>query len=282
MRWWGNYGGEEVDCRDNDAFAFIERGHMERFLSEVKWLTDAGLWVIPAIDSNCGQNGLQQGAPAYCDPHRAFGSYGRNFFTDPPMRGMFLSVWKQVATLLRPFPQIAMLELMPEPLEGRDANWAQVARDFYREVIAAVREVDTDTPFLVGPRGGYEINYCDEAWLEERTDCVYTGNLLSGKVMDAAKLAAGIAALKDMRATRNVPVLVQQLGRKTGDDPDCTAMTSALMQVTAAKIHYTWWQNKQKNSNPNEYGLHIQDGAGGWTPKQNEIDLLSAYLREES
>jgi hypothetical protein len=282
IRWWGEYGREEVEARDNAAFAFIERGHMEQFLREVKWLSDAGLWVIPAVDSNCGQNGLQAGSASYCDPHLAFGAMGRNFFTDPPMRGMFFSVLKQVAALLRPVPNIAMLELLPEPLEGRDANWAPLVRDFYREAIAAVRQVDAETPFLVGPRGGYEVSYCDEAWLEERADVVYTGNLLSGKVCNPAKLAAGVQALKDMRAKRNVPVLVQQVGRHTGDDPDCFAMTSALSQLSAAKIHFTWWQNKQNTGNPDDYALHYQDGVGGWTPKQEEIDVLAAFLKGES
>jgi hypothetical protein len=282
-RWWGLHGAKDTDARDNDGYAFLRRANLEQSRREIGWITSRSMWVIPFIDSNCGQSGTQSAEDiAYCDPLGVFGQAGRNFFTDYPTRGVYLSVWRHVAALLREVPHVAMLELLPEPLGGRPASASPRVRDFYREVIAAVREVDAETPFLVGPRNGYEVNVIDEAWLPERADVVYTGNLLSGKVTSPDKLAAGIRALVTMRAGCNVPVLVQQVGRHSGDDSDLVAMRSVLEQLTQAKIPFTWWQWKQNTADPTEYGLHFKDGAGGWTAKQAELEMLSASLRGQA
>jgi hypothetical protein len=195
LRWWGLHGTDDVDSRDNNGFSFLKRANVQRWLDLITSASAQGLWVIPFIDSNCGQSGTQDPSTvAYCDPYGSFGAQGRNFFSDPAMRRVFAQiVWPALAAKLRTISKIAMLELQPELLDGRGPEYAAPVRDFYREVIESVREVDPDTPVLIGPRGGYDINYCDEAYLSERTDVVYTGNLLSGWVTNPTKFDQGLA-----------------------------------------------------------------------------------------
>lgn len=278
-RWWGLYGGADVDARDDKAYAFLRRENIERSLRELDWLTARGLWVVLMIDSNCGQSGTQgPNDIAYCDPYGVFGPNGRNFFTDHPLRQVFKSIWRHVAARVRSIPNVAMFELLPEPLGGRGVEWAAPLREFYRELIAAVREVDAETPFLIGPRNSYEPTIIEEIHLPERNDVVYTGNFLSGKLTQRPKFDAALDALTDFRAAHTVPVFVQQMGRKSGDDPDLMHMQYALERFNAEKIAFTWWQHKQNTTNPEDYALRYKDSSGGWTPKDDEISLLSAAL----
>jgi hypothetical protein len=146
-----------------------------------------------------------------------------------------------------------------------------------REAIAAIRAgADKDTPFLIGARGGYDINLCDEAFLEERQDCVYTGNLLNPRVINPDKFDAGLAKLVRMRDERGVPIHGQQVGRKTGDDRDLAYMRRAVNRLAEEEVGSNWWQWKQNTSNPDEYALNFKTTDGrGWVQKDNEVALLT-------
>jgi hypothetical protein len=76
-----------------------------------------------------------------------------------------------------------------------------------------------------------------------------------------------------------VPVWVQQLGRKTGDDRDLAYMRRALDKMTQHRVGWSWWQNKQNTSNPDEYALNYKGPGSTWIAKQGEIDTLSGYLK---
>lgn len=277
FRWWGEYGDESVDSRDNDSFAFLLRENFERWIGLITAVVERGMWVIPFIDSNCGQCGTQSSSMmAYCDPYRSWGARGRNFLTDPSMRRVFTQVvWPAAAARLRTIAKIAMLELLPEPAGDRGPEYAAPLREFYRECITAIRVFDHDTPFLTGARDKYGINLCDEAFLEDRTDVVYTGNLLNGYVSNPSKFDEGLAALVRMRDAHGVPVFVQQLGRKTSYDPNLSLMRRALQCMEDAGVGYTWWQNKQNTSDDGDYGLNYKNATGtGWVQKTDEIAVL--------
>lgn len=278
FRWWGLYGTPDIDSREDAEQDRIDRANLLKQLTEIRWLVRQGLWVIVALDSNCGQNGLQNAETiAYCDPAGAYPTTGRNFWSDTATREFFKTAWKRLARELLSIDRIAMFELLPEPLEGRDATWADDVRDFYRDVIASVRQVDSRTPFLIGARDAYNVLLTDEAWLSERTDVVYTGNILSGKMTNQAALPGYVKALTDMRAARNVPVLVQQVGRETSADTTLVHMNSGLSALNANGVHWTYWQWHQNTANPDTYGLNYKDGVGGWIAKAAEQARVAYY-----
>jgi Cellulase (glycosyl hydrolase family 5) len=279
LRWWGLHGDPNVDSRDNDGFAFLLRRNVDDWIGKITAASAAGLWVIPFIDSNCGQCGMQDAATvAYCDPHHSWGARGRNFFTDASMRRVFAQiVWPAAAARLRAIAKIALLELQPElaPQGLDDATAAAVVRNFYGDVIEGVRGVDADTPILVGARNGYDIRLAREAFLEGRSDIVYTGNLLNQWVVDSDKFADGLAALVALRDECDVPVFVQQLGRKTGNDRNLVHMRGALETMAANDVGYTWWQWKQNGTSPDDYGLNYKASGGGWAQKTDEVATLT-------
>jgi hypothetical protein len=278
LRWWGLHGDPAVDSRDNDGFAFLLRRNVDDWISKITACSAEGLWTVPFIDSNCGQDGLQDAKTvAYCDPHMSWGALGRNFFTDPSMRRVFAQVvWPAAAARLRAIARVALLELQPEsrPHGLDDAAAAEVVREFYTEVIEGIRAVDADTPVLVGPRNGYDVRLCAEAYLEGTPNVVYTGNLLNQWVVNPDKFQQGLDALVEMRDELNVPVFVQQLGRHTGEDRDLAHMRAAWAALNAAGIGATWWQWKQNGSSPDDYGLNYKVGAT-WARKADEVAALA-------
>lgn len=279
MRWHGHWGSDPdaIDARDDEGYAWCKQTHVAHWLDMIAAAAAAGLWVIPFVDSNCGQCGTQNPeTQAKCDPKRVFGARGRNFYTDFGLRRVFTTVvWPTLARRLRIIPRIAMLELHPEPAVKGGQELVPAIEKVYREAMAAIRgEADAHTPFLVGAYGGYNIKACEWAHLPERDDCVYTGNLLSDLVTNVGKFDQGLQYLVDMRHRKNVPIFVQQLGRKTGEDMNLHFMRHALERMHAQDVGYCWWQWKQNTSSPGAYGLHYKNELGGWIEKSDELALL--------
>ncbi|MGW8390844.1 glycoside hydrolase family 5 protein [Pseudoduganella sp. HUAS MS19] len=266
IRWWGRYGTPDIESRATHSPGHFDPDNLKRFLKEIQWCIDAGLWVIPVIDSNCGQNGLQDaGMAAYCDPA---GSYpgGHNFWSDLAMRQEFKEAWLHLAGILKDYSNIAFYELLPEPLEGRGPAQAAQVSAFYQELMAAIDSVDRRTPFLIGARDAYNISLCDEAYIDDmrwKDRVVYTGNLFlrteKSQQENIANLERRLAALVSMRDNRNVPVFIQQFGVRTGDDPGNFYLDAGLSRMNAAGVGYTGWQWRQNTTNPDEYAVVVED-----------------------
>ncbi len=289
IRWWGLYGGTDVESRSDPHPGHFLPDHLAQFLREVQWCIDAGLWVIPVIDSNCGQSGTQNQAMAqYCDPK---GNYpgGRNFWTDLSQRQLFKESWVYLAGILKNYPQIAFYELLPEPLAGRDASYAAVVSSFYQELMVAIEDLagDKRTPFLVGARDAYNINLCDEAYIAAsrwHNRVVYTGDLFihvnGTQAQTVASLVSRLGALSTMKTTRNVPVFIQQFGVRTGDDPDGFYLDAGLSRMNAAGIGYTGWQWRQNTSSMDEFAVIVQDPVtGADIVKTQVLALYSKYWK---
>ena len=289
IRWWGLYGGTDVESRSDPAPGHFLPDYLAQFLREVQWCIDAGLWVIPVIDSNCGQSGTQNQAMAsYCDPQGHYPG-GRNFWTDLTQRQLFKESWIYLAGILKDYPQIAFYELLPEPLAGRDSSYGAEVSAFYQELMAAIENVagDRRTPFLVGARDAYNINLCDEAYIPAsrwQNRVVYTGDLFihpnGTQAQTLANLASRLGALSTMKTTRNVPVFIQQFGVRTGDDPDGFYLDAGLSRMNAAGIGYTGWQWRQNTSSMDEFAVIVQDPiTGADIVKTQVLALYSKYWK---
>lgn len=289
IRWWGLYGSADVESRADAAPGHFKPDHLAQFLKEVQWCIDAGLWVIPVIDSNCGQNGLQNaGTASYCDPTGTYPG-GHNFWTDLTQRQLFKDAWVYLAGILKDYKNIAFYELLPEPLEGRDSSYGAEVSAFYQELMAAIEEQagDQSTPFLVGARDAYNINLCDEAYISAprwANRVVYTGNLFirTGKTPaeNIASLESRLGALVSMKRSRNVPVFIQQYGVRTADDPANFYLDAGLSRMNAAGVGYAGWQWRQNTSNPDEYAIVLTDpNTGADIVKTSVLAVYSTYWK---
>jgi hypothetical protein len=289
IRWWGLYGGSDVESRDDASPGHFKPDHVARLQQEIAWCRAAGLWVVVAIDSNCGQNGLQSAdMAAYCDPANAYPS-GHNFWTDLAARQRFKEAWLYLAGLLKDVSGIACYELLPEPLQGRDASQAPAVSAFYQELMAAIEDGtgDTRTPFLVGARNAYDISLCDEAYIPASrwaNRVIYTGNLFihptKTQAENLATIDTRLGALTTMRATRQVPVFIQQFGVRSADDPGQFYLDAGLSRLTTAGVGYTGWQWRQNTASPDEYAVVLTDAkTGADVVKTAVLAVYSKYWR---
>ncbi|MBI5270712.1 MAG: cellulase family glycosylhydrolase [Burkholderiales bacterium] len=287
IRWKGDYSAGTDSYDPNPENDYLNPANYAKFKQELDWLEAQGLWIIVAFDSNYGAGNGRLGTADW------------NFFDTTDTAGkelykaQFKQAWKRIVRDCRGRQRVLCYEPLPEPMpDNSTASHAPLLRDFYREVIAAIREEDAVTPFLIGPRASYNALLLDEVYLPERTDCLYTVDLLSGKVEDEANIAAFIEVIASFRDANNVPVLVQQVGRNTSDDEGqgtaqenigLTAFNGVLSCLNAHDIPFTHWQFHQNSTNTGAYSLYVKINAGvnsadNWAPKQNEIDSFAYHM----
>jgi len=242
--------------------------------------SEAGLWIVAGIDSQCGQSGTQDSAMrGYCDPYSKFGAAGRNFYTDISLRRMYTQlVIPTLVAGLRRIPRVAMIEPHPEPGGDRDKSWNDVIAEVQRECVDAVRAVDADTPILLGPRS-YDVLQVAEgqAYFRDRTDIVWTGNTLNQWVVNEDKWTAALDALERLRDDAGCPVFQNQLGRKTDNDRSCERFRAVIEDSRRRDVGYAVWVWKQHNPADVGYGLNYPEDKTDkvWIAKQDEQTILS-------
>lgn len=284
IRWQGDYEAGINAYSANPAEDYIDPAHLTQFLEEVDWLIAQGIWVVAAFDSDYGAG------------TRGVGVEWNFFETSAEQilyKAQFKQAWKKLARELRTREKIAMYEILPEPLAvGDSSGFAEILRDFYVEMATAIREVDSTTPFLVGPRDSYSAALIEEAYNEDRTDFIYTIDMLNNKTQNEDTVVTWFEGLADFRDLHDVPVLINQLGRNSNEDEGngtttdnlgLTALCGALSCAAAHGIHYTHWQYHQNTGNAGAYALWYKtvypgEGPYNWTPKTNEIAAFT-YLQ---
>lgn len=270
-RWWGPYG-DDIEARDNSSpeTAFINPVNLAYIDNMIGLLHTAGLKVQLAFDSDCGQNGQQD--PEYCMLN---GVEGCNFWTNPEQFTLFISAWQfMLAGGLRNQPDI--IECMPEPANPDGA----VVKETYRQIMDGCLAVRPDSIFVIGTTSYAGNSDPEEVYFADRTNIIYTKNLLSGSLLALDTLQDKIAQLLAVRAAHNVPVIVQQLGVRTGDDTDFHSFNAGHSLMNALGVHFQTWQNRQNTVNPDEYANFYKDGVGGWTEKVLQTARFQYYMTQ--
>jgi hypothetical protein len=280
LRWWGHYLPASVDSRDpaSTSTAGIDPSHLALLDQMMQWASDAGLWIILFVDSDCGQDGTQDPAEvSYCDPQGGYAG-GHNFWTDPDARAAFIDVWRFVADRYKGNPHLGLFEPLPEPDPTQSPDSAITA--FYAEVTAAIRAVAPGVPFLLGARTygiGSVASAYDPAW----ADVVYTGDLWQPPNGTPAEIIQALGnrvqALLDLRASRNVPVFVQQVGTESAQDPAQVYLNAALSLLTQHDIGFTWWLYRDGNL-ADSFGALYDDGYGHTLTKVAVLAAIEAHF----
>jgi hypothetical protein len=285
LRWWGKYYDDSINSRDDTAPGNIKPAHLDELDRMIEQASEKGLWIDLAIDSDCGQNGLQQdisGTQAYCDPTGKYGSAGHNFWTDREARAKFIETWKFVADRYKKTPYIGMFELLPEP---NPATYpASEISKFYQELIEAVHPIDPRTPFLIGGRA-YMIKMVESSYINTEVPIIYTGNLFAhpeiggyGDVM--YDLEYRLRHLTDFREKYTMPVFVQQTGVRSGDDPGEIYTDAVLALLNRNNVGWDWWEYRQQGPFSGGYGVWYVRNDGTWIKKEVVSGVISKHLKE--
>jgi hypothetical protein len=280
LRWWGKYGGANIDSRDDTATgtALIDPAHLAILDNNVAWCAAQHLWIGLFIDSNCGQCGVQDGeTTGFCDPQNLYGADGHNFFTDLDERALYLDVLAFIANRYKNTPYIAWIEPLPEP-NAPTASAADITT-FYQEAMAAVTAVDPTSLFLIGPGNGYDIRIADTAYIPGATNVIYTGNLFVHTGADVTDTATRLQHLLDLRTAHNVPIFVQQVGVRSGDDPSMFYQDLVLTLLNQNQVGWSWWAAYGGSTSPDEYEYRYKDAKnpGKYITKTAVLNKLSAY-----
>ena len=280
LRWWGAYGGRDVDSRDDAAVATagIDPAHLRALDAMVHRASDAGLWIVLFVDSDCGQNGTQDARErAYCDPQGRY-PQGHNFWTDADARRRFIGVWRFLAERYHGIPRLGLFELLPEPNPPGIAPGAVTA--FYDDVMRNVRPLAPGVPFLVGGRR-YRAEALREAWHPQWRDVVYTANLfLHPGAHGLDGFERRLQTLSRFRDAHDVPVFVQQTGVRSGEDPGRRGLDAMLDALAAAGVGYTYWEYRGA-TNPDAYGVLYRQG-GAWLTKDAWLRDIAAHFRQNA
>lgn len=282
LRWWGFYEGHGIDSRDDDARATagISAAHLRHLDEMVQWASAAKLWIVLFVDSDCGQNGTQNDKEKrYCDPRGEY-PQGHNFWTDKAMRQKFQAVWRFVANRYKDTPYLGLFEPLPEPNPVGVPD--EQIKAFYAETMNTIREAAPGVPMLIGGRL-YKAPAIRQVYDPAWKDVVYTGNLFlhaRGGANDSnlEELRARAKHLLALRAERKVPVFVQQVGVRSGEDPGVKAVKVVLSHLVENRIGFTYWEYRGA-SNPNEYGVMFQRGSQ-WVAKRDWIDAITPYFKQ--
>lgn len=288
LRWWGLYdtqliSGESVDSRDasSPSTAFINPEHLAIFDQQVQWCITRKLWFTIFIDSDCGQNGLQPGEPDYCTVG-AGGAIawpnGRNFFTDPTQLAIYRNVWRFIARKYAQAPYWALAEITPEI--SWQGSTDQDLVNYYGLLSSDIRQCAPGVPFLVGGPG-YKLPQVGSAFDKSALDYVYTGDLFvrpSASPDPVTDLNTRLQSLLNLRANKGVPIFLQQMGVKSGDDISGNVYLRALLNASLSNaVGGTYWQLRDGNTST-EYGVIWTDNAGVEHVKTDEMALIAQWI----
>jgi hypothetical protein len=112
---------------------------------------------------------------------------------------------------------------------------------------------------------------------------VYTGNLFlhakrGANEASLDELRSRAKKVLDLRATHKVPVFVQQVGVRSGEDPSRWAVKAVLSHLVANRLGFAYWEYRAAG-NPNEYGVIYQRG-NEWIPKRDWIDTITPFFKQ--
>jgi hypothetical protein len=282
LRWWGHYKTKGVDSRDDaaTATATISPENLKTLDDTVRWASQSHLWIILFIDSNCGQNSTQnEEMLAYCDPGHKYPN-GHNFWTDPAARAKFIQIWRFIANRYKDTPYLGLFEPLPEPANVPSITPQQI-QDFYGEVMNNIRQVAPGIPFLVGGRK-YHPDAIEPAYNGAWKDVVYTGNLFyhpKGTDSGLESIRSRLALLTSFRSRHNVPVFVQQVGVRAGDDDAGKSKVKAVLNhLVDNRVGFTYWEYRG-SKNEGEYGVLFRKGKTEWETDQAAMTAISGVFK---
>jgi hypothetical protein len=281
LRWWDYDSGNASDSRDDNAPGNIDPARLGILDAMVAQAGAARLWIILTLDSDCGQNGTQDGATKrYCDPQNTYGGAGRNFFTDLDARRKFIRAWQFIAARYKNAAFIGLFEPLPEI--NPPGGWTDDGiKQLYDDIMKAIRAVAPGIPFLVGSRG-YDITQPSNGYNAAWKDVVYTGDLIqrtggtqSANLQDTIDR---LHSLTQFRTNKGVPVFIQQAGVQSGDDdPSFSYLNNMLANIAAAKVGFTYAQYRDGQT-PSGFAPKYQGSDGRWLTKSDWLATIVSYL----
>lgn len=288
IRWY--FGGQGSDIRQTGAPGNIKPEGLLQLDQYIAWCMEQKLWVILFLGSD-------QGA----------GDSDDNYWTNPQLRSELITTWKFLASRYKDQPYIAAYEILSEPHPKKPATGNDV-KLFYEELITAIREVDQETPLMIGANDHYDINLMDEVFTTLDNNLIYTFNfyLPTDYIKPEKREEAGLPIVSypgtytdfdgnevtlskayiesvlqpalDFRHKNNVPVFVNQVGARSRCPGNLQYMTDVADIFFNEEIPFTYWTFRTRDD-ASEYGLYWFDkDTDVYVRKPDQYDLMASIL----
>jgi Cellulase (glycosyl hydrolase family 5) len=288
FRW--NFTGPKADIRQTSAPGHFNPEGLKHLDDQIKWATDAGLWVVLFAGSDQGAGDNRQS----------------NYWNDPALKREFMEAWAFIVQRYKDTPRIAAYELLSEPHPKKPVTTADL-RKLYEALIANVRRYDNRTPLVIGADDHYDINQLQGVYTRVDDKLIYAANFYLpteyckpwrrfdkkgaptaypgsyvdrngvSHPLDKQTLAAALRPALDFRERNKVPVFIDQVGC-FGSAPGVLDYTRDVLALFKAnQLHYAFWTYRAYNAGPLEHGLWYNPG-DGWKLKPELDKVLRAAM----
>lgn len=291
IRWY--FGGEGSDIRQTDAPGHIKPEGLVLLDQYINWCVEQKLWVILFAGSD-------QGA----------GDADENYWTNAALRTEFIEMWQFLADRYKDKPYMAAFEILSEPHPKKPATSADLLA-FYEELIQAIREIDTETPLMIGANDHYDINQMEGVFTTVDDKIIYTFNyyLPTDYVKPDKREEAGLPIVSypstyndfngvevelnkeylvdilqpavQFRDNHNVPILVNQVGARSRCPGHLQYMEDVGDIFYQYQIPFTYWTYRTRDE-ATEYGLYWFDkNADVYVSKPDQINLMTSLFERD-
>jgi hypothetical protein len=290
FRWYFN--GEGSDIRQTGAPGNLKPEGLAMLDQYIDWCSEKKLWIILF-------GGSDKGA----------GDADENYWTSPSLRGEFIETWTFLADRYKDKPYIAAYEILSEPHPKKPFT-SDDLREFYEELITAIRKVDPNTPLMIGANDHYDINQLNDVFTTIDPKIIYTFNfyLPTDYVKPEKREEAGLPIVSypgdytdfdgnevrldedllnemiqpalNFRDGHNVPVFVNQVGARSRCPGHLDYMSDVGNIFHSHHIPFTYWTFRTRDDE-NEYGLYWYDKKlDQYFPKEDQIELMTQIFRQ--
>lgn len=285
FRWYFN--GEGSDIRQTGAPGNIKPDGLAQLDQYIEWCVEQKLWVILFAGSDKGA-----------------GDADENYWTSETLRAEFIETWTFLADRYKDKPFIAAYEVLSEPHPKKPYTSGDL-REFYEELITAIRKVDKRTPLMIGANDHYDIGQMNDVFTTIDSKIIYTFNfyLPTDYIKPEKREEAGLPIVSypsdftdfdgnevhldknlliDMlqpalgfRDSHNVPILVNQVGARSRCPGHLDYMADVGDIFYENNVAFTYWTFRTRDDE-NEYGLYWHDKkTNQYFSKDDQIDLMT-------
>jgi hypothetical protein len=266
---------------DEAPFDYHESG-FERVDHVLAWAKRHQIYVI--LDLHAVQGWQNRGW------HSDNATGGAHFWGYKGFEDRAVALWQKLAERYRDEPWVAGYNVMNEP-DADDARWLN---QYYRRVVASIREIDPDhLIFLEGNRYSTDFSELEPPFVE---NLVYSSHLYlppgldligypseeNGVVYDRDWVAAAFAGRRAFAQAHGVPHFMGEFGpiyaARQLEESRLRLMADMLDVMAEAGDHWTIWTYKDVG----HMGLVVTDPRSPWMERTRSIRGAKTKLRADS
>lgn len=230
------------------------------------WCREVGIGCV--LDLH-GAPGGQTGANIDDSPRRL-----PELFTDPEAYAQGIELWSQLAERYVHDPTVIAYDLLNEPLPEQHAELVPRLADFYRDVIAAIREVDTRHLLSIeGWHWSTRFDGLEQVW--DENSCLHFHKYWS------APTTASIQQYLDLRDQLEVPLWMGESGEN-----DEEWYSAAFSLFEGHGVPWTFWTWKKLDrptspqviARPERWDELVAHAAGKGPAPEHAGDILEQLL----